>query len=270
MRYIMTDDGVRLSYDEFGTGEKYVLSAQAGLFYPLGIHQALAKRGYHVVCLTLRGFSPSSYVADDYGEAWYDIFASDVVTLADRLEVDRFIYMGASHGAGVGWHLLWKHAERIRAFIAIVPGPHSLEEGIMSYRQMLLQGLISAPPPFDPPIDHDPEREKRRRERKAWLDTLPEADEREKRIDYGRPLMACGTEKELRETLSSMQTPTLILGGMDDPISTPDLMMRTAKCLPHCKLVIYSNCGHNVDTDIPDELADEADRFLEQTDGGRQ
>ena len=47
-------------------------------------------------------------------------------------------------------------------------------------------------------------------------------------------------------------------------------MMRTAKCLPHCKLVIYSNCGHNVDTDIPDELADEADRFLEQTDGGRQ
>ena len=200
MKYIMTDDGIRLSYDEFGTGEKYVLSAQAGLFYPLGIHQALAKRGYHVVCLTLRGFSPSSYVADDYGEAWYDIFASDVVTLADRLEVDRFIFMGASHGAGVGWHLLWKHAKRIRAFIAIVPGPHSLEEGIMSYRQMLLQGLISAPPPFDPPIDHDPEREKRRRERKSWLDSLPEADEREKRIDYGRPLMACRTENKLRET----------------------------------------------------------------------
>ena len=36
------------------------------------------------------------------------------------------------------------------------------------------------------------------------------------------------------------------------------------------ELVIYSNCGHNMDTDMPDELADEADRFLEQTDGGRQ
>ena len=35
--------------------------------------------------------------------------------IADRLGLDHFFYMGASHGAGVGWHLLWKHAERIRA-----------------------------------------------------------------------------------------------------------------------------------------------------------
>ena len=187
--------------------------------------------------------------------------------IADRLGLDQFFYMGASHGAGVGWHLLWKHAERIRAFIAMVPGPHSLEEGVMSYRQMLMQGLIDAPPPFDPPIDHDPERKSRRRERQAWLDSLPEPDEREKRIDYGRPLMSCGTEKRLREVLSAMQTPTLILGGMEDPISTPELMLRTAGCLPHCKLVVYSNCGHNLDTEMPEELAEEADRFLKQYSG---
>ena len=44
-----------------------------------------------------------------------------------------------------------------------------------------------------------------------WLETLPEPDEREKRVDYGRPLMSCGTEEKLREVLSSMKTPTLIL-----------------------------------------------------------
>ena len=55
--------------------------------------------------------------------------------------------------------------------------------------------------------------------------------------------------------LSTIRTPVLILGGMEDPISTPDLMMRTARCLPHCKLVIYSNCGHNIDTDITEEVA---------------
>ena len=54
----------------------------------------------------------------------------------------------------------------------------------------------------------------------------------------------------------------LIIGGVDDPISTPDLMMRTAKCLPNCKLVIYSNCGHDIDTDIIEEVSGEADRFL--------
>ena len=256
-------DGIRLHYDEYGTGDRFILSAQAG-FYPDGMQQTLANRGYHVFCMTLRGFAPSGYVTEDYGDAWYDVFADDVISLADALGISRFFYMGASHGAGVGWHLTLRHPERIQAFAAVVPGPHSLAEGAMSYRQMLMQGIISEPPPFDPPIDNDPGREARRAKRMEWLNGLPEADPREKQIDYGRPLMRMGTEEKLCEALKSIRTPVLILGGTDDPISTPELMMRTARCLPHCKLVIYSNCGHNIDTDLTEELAEETDRFLRQ------
>ena len=261
MGTVQTKDGLRLHYDEYGAGERIVISAQAG-FAPTGIQQVLAGKGYHVYCLTLRGFAPSSYVTEDYGERWYDVFADDVICLADAIGADRFCYTGASHGAGVGWHLLLRHPERVQAFVAVVPGPHSLAEGVMSYRQMLMQGIISAPPPFDPPIDSDPDREARRAQRQEWLSGLPEADPREKQIDYGRPLMRLGTEEKLCEALRSIKTPTLILGGAEDPISTPELMMRTAKCLPHCKLVMYSNCGHNIDTDLTEEVADEADRFL--------
>ena len=260
---ILTEDGIRLHYDEYGTGSRVILSAQVG-FYPKGLQQSLADQGYHVYCLTLRGFAPSDYVTEDYGTGWYDRFADDVICLADALGLERFFYMGASHGAGVGWHLVLRHPERVPAFVAVVPGPHSLAEGAMSYRQMLMQGIISAPPPFDPPIDGDPGREARRAVREQWLKGLPEADLREKRIDYGRPLMRLGSEEKLREALSSIQTPVLILGGTEDPISTPELMMRTARCLPHCKLVMYSNCGHNIDTDLTEELAGEADRFLKQ------
>ncbi|MBO7639685.1 MAG: alpha/beta hydrolase, partial [Treponema sp.] len=78
-----------------------------------------------------------------------------------------------------------------------------------------------------------------------------------------RPLMKYKNEENLCKELSNIKTPVLILGGIDDPISTPDLMIRTAKCLPHCKLVVYSNCGHNIDTDLIEELSDEACRFLE-------
>lgn len=74
------------------------------------------------------------------------------------------------------------------------------------------------------------------------------------------------TEERLCESLKTIQTPTLILGGIDDPISTPELMIRTAKCLPHCKLVVYSNCGHDIDTDLIEELCDETERFLKQVD----
>ena len=82
--------------------------------------------------------------------------------------------------------------------------------------------------------------------------------------------MRCGTEGKLREALRSIRTPTLILGGTDDPISTPELMTRTARCLPHCKLVMYSNCGHNIDTDLTEELTGEADRFLKQAEADRK
>ena len=64
--------------------------------------------------------------------------------------------------------------------------------------------------------------------------------------------------------LHTITVPTLILGAIDDPISTPELMLRTAKALPHCKLVLYSNTGHNIDTDLVEELGGEADRFIKQ------
>ena len=47
-------------------------------------------------------------------------------------------------------------------------------------------------------------------------------------------------------------------------------MTRTARCLPHCKLVMYSNCGHNIDTDLTEELTGEADRFLKQAEADRK
>ena len=263
MGSVQMPDGIRLHYEEYGTGDRIILSAQAG-FYPAGMQQALVAKGYHVYCITLRGFAPSSYVTEDYGDAWYDVFADDVIRFADAAGIGSFCYLGASHGAGVGWHLVIRHPERVQAFAAVVPGPHSLAEGAMSYRQMLMQGIISAPPPFDPPVEDDAEREARRGERETWLKGLPEADPREKQVDYGRPLMGLGSEEKLREALKSIRTPVLILGGTEDPISTPALMTRTAECLPHCKLVMYSNCGHNIDTDLTEELTEEADRFLTQ------
>ena len=53
MGELITKDGLRLHYEEFGTGGRVVLSAMAGLFYPDGLQQALARKGYHVYCLPL-------------------------------------------------------------------------------------------------------------------------------------------------------------------------------------------------------------------------
>lgn len=258
---VRTAEHISLYYEEYGSGDRIILSAQCG-FYHRSMIQRLADLGYHIYCITLRGFHPSSLVTEDYGDRWYDVFAGDVVAFADALGISRFSYMGASHGAGVGWHLMLLAQNRVDAFVAMVPGPHSLAEGTMSYRQMLEQGIIQSPPPFDPPVDGDPARQARREYREKWISGGPRAFEEERKLDYGRPMMRFGTEEKLCEALRSITVPVLMIGGCGDPISTPALMMRTAECLPHCKWIMYSNCGHNIDTDLIEEVSDEADRFI--------
>ena len=265
MPQLQIDDKISLYYEEYGQGsldaDNIILSAQVG-FYPKGMQQHLATLGYHVFCITLRGFHPSTLVEEDYGEHWYDVFADDVAAFADKLGIKKFVYMGASHGAGVGWHIMLRHPDRVNAFVAVVPGPHSFAAGTMSYRQMLAQGIIKEVPPFNPPIDNDNTRQLRRDRRSAHIAAQPPAPELERKVDYGRPLMALGSEEKLCEELKKITTPVLIIGGTEDPISTPELMIRTAKCLPHCKLVVYSNCGHDIDTDLIEETCDEASRFI--------
>lgn len=258
---VQVAENVSLFYEEFGSGDRIILSAQMG-FYHRGVQHRMAELGYHVYCITLRGFHPSSLIEENYGERWYDTFAGDVLTFADKMGIDHFSYMGASHGAGVGWHLMLKKSGRVDAFIAMVGGPHSLDAGRMSFRQMLEQGIIKEVPPFDPEIDNDADRSARRDYRAKWISGLPASFEAERKLDYGRPMMRLGSEEKLCEALKTIEVPTLMIGGYEDPISSPDLMMRTAGCLPHGKLVIYSNCGHNIDTDLIEEVSDEADRFI--------
>lgn len=262
--YISVNEDISVFVEEYGQGENYILSAQVG-FYKKGMQQKMAELGYHVLCITLRGFSPSTLVTQDYGENWYDIFADDVIAVADKLGIQKFIYMGASHGCGVGWHVMLKYQNRINAFIAVVGGPHSLDSGVMSYRQMLEKGIIKEVPPFNPPIDNDEKREIRRKIRADHIASQPPRPALEKAVDYGRPLMKYKNEENLCKALSTITVPTLMIGGINDPISTPELMIRTAKCLPHCKLVIYSNCGHDIDTDLIEETCDVADRFIKTT-----
>ncbi len=243
MPKIEVAEGIELFYEDLGSGEKYILSLMMD-FPPVNTLRELAKHGYHVLLMTNRGFGKSTHVFEDYGTEWFSVFADDVVAAADRLGIDKFIYAGCSHGAGTGWHIALRHPERLIAFIDMVGGPHNIDEGTRSFRSMGAEAPQRQP--MDPPTNEDPA-VARRDARNAAFRAATEAEQtpEEKAIDYRRPLIALGTEEKLQEALRTIQTPTLMLGGMEDPISRPDLMLRTAQCLPHGKLVMYSGFGHS-------------------------
>lgn len=257
-------DNVEIYYEEYGTGDRYLICTQ--VYHALfTMEKELAKHGFHVFLLTNRGFGRSTHIFGEPEKNWYDMWADDVVAFADAMGIDTFTYSGASHGAGTGWHLVLRHPERVECFFAVVPGPHSLKEGNMSYRNMLELGLVE-PKSMVMPTDDE-----RLIARRAAQAAFEEAERNEpdhdaifnapeiKAIEYGRPLAGLGSEEKLLEALKSIELPVLIIGGTEDFISRPDLMMRTAACLKNCKTVVYSGFGHGID--ICEEMAVEAERF---------
>lgn len=266
MPHVEVEKGVFIHYEELGSGDRYVICSQVG-HGVFSLERELARRGFHVFLLTNRGFGKSTHVTEDYGDHWYDRFADDVIAFADRMGIDRFVYSGGSHGAGTGWHVVLRHPERVVCFFALVPGPHNLDEGRQSMRTMAMTGQIK------PPVFRAPTEDERLIERYALEDAAEQAlrstpdyqavyqAPETLAIDYGRPLRALKTEENVQAALRTIQTPVLIIGGMEDTISRPDLMVRTAACLQNCKLVIHAGVGHAMS--LTEDAADDAVRFYE-------
>ena len=266
MPCVEVEKGIEIYYEEFGTGDKYLICSQQS-HASRSLEKEMVKYGFHVFLLTNRGFGKSTHLTEDYGDYWYDRFADDVVHFADKMGIDKFVYSGASHGAGCGWSVIKNYPERVLCFFAVVPGPHSLDEGRMSFKEMVEKGLITLKEAVRE-VDDENLLERRRlikeemkevfnsEEYKRYYDT-----EEVRNIHYGRPLAYLANEEELKEVFHNIKTPVLILGGGNDPISRNDLMIRSMENLPNCKLVIYSGFGHGID--IYEELAREADRFYE-------
>ncbi len=263
MPTVKVAEDINLFYEDLGTGNKYILSLMMD-FPPENTIRELAKHGYHVLLITNRGIGKSTHVFENYGAEWFNIFADDVVALADRLGIGRFVYAGCSHGAGTGWHLALRHPERLIAFIDMVGGPHNIDEGFFSFRTMEKENPAKPRRPMDPLQYEDPAVERRNARNAVYRARLQaEQTPEEKAIDYKRPLISLGTEEKVCEALRTIQTPTLMLGGIEDPISRPDLMMRTAQCLPHGKLVMYSGFGHSGPyCQIIEECTEEIINFL--------
>ena len=118
-----TVNGVTLYYNEYGSGEKYVLSAQMG-FDPdeKGWPMDLAEEGFHVFTIQIRGYGKSTHVFEDPGGEWYNIWADDVRFCAKQGD-RKFLYTGQSHGAGIGWHLALRHRKCLSDSRALVGGP---------------------------------------------------------------------------------------------------------------------------------------------------
>lgn len=278
MPYVEVESGIQIYFEEQGEGGRYILSSRSRIEHVNTYTMALAHMGYHLVEIQLRGYGKSTHIKDGYQSGWYDVWAADIVRIADYLNIPSFVYTGISHGAGVGWHILRSHEQRVLAFAGVVCGPHLRDgESMGRERRRTLEAASDEVRWADncyrrfkndcadalAGMNRDEKRmfcESAAEKLKETLDMKME----ERLISPGKPFPDISTEEELVCELSKIKTPCLFLGGMKDPISPPQCLVRDGKAVAGSKTVLYEDSAHGLARRYPGQVAGEIDLFLRE------
>lgn len=274
MPYISVDD-VSLWYDEF-EGQGAPIFASASSFESGGYPEILSRAplGRPVYQIQARGWGKSTHLQDAPAAGWLDTWADDVCRVADQLGVDKFVYTGVSHGAGIGWHLARRHPERLLALVSVVGAPHDRAGGTSSSagRAKVIAGrkdpdVVRAQFEILAGWSDDPVRlERREHMYRRVIGNFASQSEEEARINQGKPFPEATTDEELAEIFRSIRVPVLILGAMRDGVISPQASLRAAMNVRGAKTVLWEDEGHMIAGESPARLAREVALFLAELD----
>ncbi|MET7686481.1 3-oxoadipate enol-lactonase [Streptomyces sp. NPDC005483] len=166
-----------------------------------------------------------------------------VLALADSLGVERFAYAGVSLGGAVGLHLAVHHPERVESLAVICSSAH-----------------------FNGSKPWQERAERVRREGMEWL--LESADSRWFAGDFSEPELlrdhaeadpsayaACCdalASFDLRDQLTGISAPTLLIAGRQDPATPPPHLREIADAVPRATLVELPGASHLAPAQCPE------------------
>ena len=261
-------NGIELFYEEFGEGDQVMISAQS--HHAKGSYQELlASAGYKVYKVQLRGYGQSTHVYEDLGSHWIPTWAKDVVEFAKQKGVDRFIYTGVSHGAGVGWYICDLYPDVLKAFISVVGVPHDRSGGDYSKQRLqTVQGAdekdFKGPQLYMVPTDDPVRLERQAQIKQRSAKRFKSMSKEEKQIKVKKPFPECKTNEELAERLSQFNVPTLLLCGCYDDIISPEISLVAAKSVPGAKAIFYQDHSHTLASEGKEMIAEDILHYLKQ------
>ncbi|MEV6447272.1 alpha/beta fold hydrolase [Amycolatopsis sp. NPDC051716] len=259
---------MRLAHDDLGpkNGRPVLLvhghPFDRSMWRPQAEH--LARSGYRVVTPDLRGYGQSKTQDTKTG---LDVFASDLVDLADHLELDRFVLGGLSMGGQIVMQLVEDHPGRASALVladtfAGLDTPEAKQarydtadritaEGMERYAEELLPKMIS----------------------KQTRATRPDVEDHVRTMMRSAPqegaaaaLRGRAERPDYTPGLSDIDVPTLVVVGSEDeftPVADAELIHRATRA---STLVVIEGAGHLPNLERETEFDEALSTFL--TDSG--
>jgi pimeloyl-ACP methyl ester carboxylesterase len=263
--------GVDIAYEQFGDLSAPPVLLVMGLAtqmlgWPDEFCSALVTRGLRVIRFDNRDVGLSTHLHDarppdvmaalsgDASSATYTLsdMATDSVGLLDGLGLDSAHIVGASMGGMIAQTIVIEHPDRVRSLTSIMSTTGDASVG--QARPEALGALLSAPATSrqeavdrtvaifrvigSPGFELD-EADLRERAGLAY-------DRADDPLGVARQLVAIVASGDRTASLRSVNVPTLVLHGAEDPLVDVSGGRATAEAVPDAELVVFDGMGHDL------------------------
>ena len=276
MPTLTTDDGVRLAFEETGSGTPVVFVHEfAGDLRSWEPQVRHLSRRYRCITWNARGFPPSD-VPDDTGAYSQDRARDDVLAVLDALDIERAHVVGLSMGGFATLHFGLAHPGRARSLVVAGVGygaePDQRErfrsEADITARILRTEGMAAWAAAYSLGPTRVQFQNKDPRGWREFADMLAEHSA------AGSAHTQRGVQKErpsvfdLADEMKELTVPTLVVTGDEDwPCLVPSVFMK--RTIPSAGLLVVPNTGHTVNLEEPDAFNAALADFFAQVDAGR-
>jgi pimeloyl-ACP methyl ester carboxylesterase len=257
MPHLTTDDGVKLYYEETGSGIPIVFVHEFA-----GDHRSWEpqvrhfSRSYRCITYNARGYPPSD-VPKDSERYSQDRARDDICAVLDALRLDKAHIVGLSMGGFATLHFGFTYPQRARSLVIAGCGYGAVPEK----RAQFAEESEAAAHRFEAGMAKAAEAyalgptrvQFQNKDPRGWTEFARQLTEHS---SEGSAYTMRGVQKrrpslyELGDKMSTITAPTLIMTGDEDwPCLEPGLLMKRA--IPTAALIVMPNAGHTINLEDP-------------------
>lgn len=275
MPHLTTDDGIKLYYEEVGTGIPIVFVHEFAA--DLRSYEAQMRyfgQRYRCIAYNARGYPPSDVPKDDerYSQ---ERARDDIRAVLDALKIDKAHIVGLSMGGFATLHFGFSYPERARSLVVAGCGYGATpdkrgqfaDEAEAAAKNFEKLGMAKAAEGYA----LGPTRVQfQNKDPRGWREF---ADQLAGNSTEGAARTMRGVQKrrpslfDLVDKMKAINVPTLIMTGDEDwPCLEPGILMK--RTIPTAALIVLPNAGHTINLEEPAAFNQHISEFFHTVDVG--
>jgi pimeloyl-ACP methyl ester carboxylesterase len=276
MPHITTDDGVKLAYEEAGSGTPVLFVHEfAGDMTSWEPQLRTFGMRYRAIAYNARGYPPSD-VPPTPASYSQDRARKDIIAVMDGLGLEKAHIVGLSMGGFATLHFGIHHSDRALSLTVAGCGygaePDKREQFKVEANataDLIQNEGIEA---FAKTYSLGPTRVQFQNKNLRGWEEFRDQLATHSALGSANTMRGVQAERpslfDLKDAMAGITAPTLVLTGDEDwPCLLPGVMMK--ETIPSAALVVMPNCGHTINIEEPDAFNRIILDFLAQVDAGR-